>query len=142
MAKEMIYTLYSFKGGVGRSMARPISRNAFSKGPSSDHDPIWDLEAPGLENYFYSPAPTPGSTEDDLTKASGRPGLIDMLMKYKEKFPEIARRRESITTGGTNAPLMQATDDSGDREQRARDLQTVEEITKQFLASVADVPMS
>src|SRR5579859_413897 len=138
----MIYTLYSFKGGVGRSMALAnLAECYFEKGLRVLMID-WDLEAPGLESYFYAPAPITGSTDGDLARASGLPGLIDMLLKYKERFSEIARRWEpkGVEVRETNSSLTQTTTEPVDVEQRAREMQKVEEITKQFLASVADVP--
>src|SRR5215467_9459949 len=45
----------------------------------------WDLEAPGLETYFYQ-----GTA---LAAARAHPGLIDMFATYKSAFPNFAARR-------------------------------------------------
>src|SRR6266568_3736450 len=98
----MIYTLYSFKGGVGRSMALAnLAESFFAKGLRVLMID-WDLEAPGLENYFYSPSLSNG--DGDLARASGHRGLIDMLMEYKAKYPEIARQMAAtdVPTGSAD----------------------------------------
>jgi AAA-like domain/TIR domain/CobQ/CobB/MinD/ParA nucleotide binding domain len=75
----MIYTFYSFKGGVGRSMALAnVAEMLYRRGL----DVLmvdFDLEAPGLERYF------------NVREAALRPeevlrrrGLMDMLISYKE----------------------------------------------------------
>jgi hypothetical protein len=67
----MIFTFYSFKGGVGRSMAvANIGELLFRRGLKVllvD----FDLEAPGLERYFD-------------VNVEGRRGVIDMLQSYRE----------------------------------------------------------
>ena len=82
----MIYTLYSFKGGVGRSMALANLGAYFCKKGLRVVMIDWDLEAPGLENYFYSAA---GGKSIELARAAARPGLIDLLTDYKKKFPSL-----------------------------------------------------
>lgn len=73
----MIVTFYSFKGGVGRSMALAnvgaILAQAGYRVILSD----WDLEAPGLERYFATGA-------SQLASIRSQPGLMDLLHEYKE----------------------------------------------------------
>jgi MinD-like ATPase involved in chromosome partitioning or flagellar assembly len=72
----MIYTFYSFKGGVGRSMALAnVAKMLYLRGKRVIMID-WDLEAPGLETYFF-----PTSTERE--KVLSQPGLIDVLESYK-----------------------------------------------------------
>src|SRR5436309_5898204 len=81
----MIYTLYSFKGGVGRSMALANVAAYFCRRGLRVLMIDWDLEAPGLETYFY-----PADTKPvELARASARPGLIDLLADYKNKHPSL-----------------------------------------------------
>lgn len=70
--KSVIVTFYSYKGGVGRSMAVAnvacvLARDYGKKVLVVD----WDLEAPGLHRFF-------GIEPKDL-----KPGLIDILEDYK-----------------------------------------------------------
>jgi hypothetical protein len=68
-----IITFYSFKGGVGRSMA--LANIGYLLTTQMGKRVLcvdWDLEAPGLEKYF---AGCPGAT----IEASGKGGLIDLL---------------------------------------------------------------
>ena len=68
----MIFTFYSFKGGVGRSMAvANVGEELYRRGLKVllvD----FDLEAPGLERFFDAPA-------DILAQR----GVIDMVLSYK-----------------------------------------------------------
>lgn len=78
----MIYTFYSYKGGVGRSMALANVAKHFTTHGLRVVMLDWDLEAPGLENFFFE-------SEEDLTLARSQLGLIDMLMSYKRQFPAL-----------------------------------------------------
>ena len=75
----MIYTFYSYKGGVGRSMALANVAEWFYQQGLRVVIIDWDLEAPGLENFFAS--------EDEIEKVRAKPGLIDMLVSYKDQYP-------------------------------------------------------
>jgi formylglycine-generating enzyme required for sulfatase activity/MinD-like ATPase involved in chromosome partitioning or flagellar assembly len=75
----MIVTFYSFKGGVGRSMALA---NVAAILANNGLDVIacdWDLEAPGLERYLVG---------DPLrAKAYGdKVGILDLLLEYKKSI--------------------------------------------------------
>ena len=72
----MIVTFYSFKGGVGRSMAMANVAEILA---GLGYDVVasdWDLEAPGLERYV-----APDRIEAE--RAASQPGLIDLLAEYK-----------------------------------------------------------
>lgn len=78
----MIFTFYSYKGGAGRSMALAnVAQWFYSKGLRVVMID-WDLEAPGLENFFFT-------SEKELENVRCQLGLIDMLMAYKRKFPRL-----------------------------------------------------
>jgi WD40 repeat protein len=78
----MIYTFYSYKGGVGRSMALAnVAEWFYSKGLRVVMID-WDLEAPGLESFFYS-------SEEDLERIRSQLGLVDILTSYKRHFPHL-----------------------------------------------------
>ena len=74
----MIYTFYSYKGGVGRSMALANVAELFYRAGLKVLMIDWDLEAPGLERFF------PIDYEDFYTK----PGLMDLLLEYKRQMSE------------------------------------------------------
>jgi hypothetical protein len=77
----MIYTFYSYKGGVGRSMALAnIAQYLYERGARVVMID-WDLEAPGLENFFCS-------SEEQLQDVRSQLGLIDMLEHYKRQFAQ------------------------------------------------------
>src|SRR6187200_2611128 len=91
----MIYTFYSFKGGVGRSMALANIAEAFHQQGLRVVMIDWDLEAPGLEVYFYGQ-----DSAALLTQARAHVGLIDMLGAYKDGFPAFADRRTPAVAAG------------------------------------------
>jgi len=100
----MIYTFYSFKGGVGRSMAMANVAEWFYQQGLRVVIIDWDLEAPGLENFFYS-------TDAEIEGVRSKLGLIDMLMAYKRIFPRLrfpdstsAERGESNNSKPASAP--------------------------------------
>jgi tetratricopeptide (TPR) repeat protein len=74
----MIYTFYSYKGGVGRSMALANIAELLVEAGLSVIMVDWDLEAPGLERFFPV----------DLATVLERPGLVDMLLGYKMRLSQ------------------------------------------------------
>jgi MinD-like ATPase involved in chromosome partitioning or flagellar assembly len=74
-----IITFYSYKGGVGRSMAMANVAVILAKWGYKTLVVDWDLEAPGLEN-FYSDLINPEVLQQ-------KKGLIDIL-EVKTKQPE------------------------------------------------------
>src|SRR5262245_49578402 len=81
----MIITFYSYKGGVGRSMALANIAELLYRRGLRVIVVDWDLEAPGLENYFLS-------EEQELEMARTQLGVIDLLTAYKRQFPRIAKK--------------------------------------------------
>lgn len=73
----MIITFYSYKGGVGRSMALAnVAEHCRRKGlrvAMLD----WDLEAPGLEEYFWT-------EPHQLDRVRAQRGIVDLLLEYLE----------------------------------------------------------
>jgi cellulose biosynthesis protein BcsQ len=72
----MIYTFYSYKGGVGRTMALANIAELFYQAGRKVLIIDWDLEAPGLERFFPL----------DLEKILDQPGIIDLLLQYKNRM--------------------------------------------------------
>jgi tetratricopeptide (TPR) repeat protein len=70
----MIATFYSFKGGVGRSMAVANVADLLARQGLRVLVVDFDLEAPGLEQYF----------QIDHKGARRGPGLLDLLLSYKQ----------------------------------------------------------
>ena len=79
----MIVTFYSYKGGVGRSMAMANVAAWLVRRGLRVVVIDWDLEAPGLETFFL----------DDHGRADvrGSVGLIDILEMYKRQLPLLPR---------------------------------------------------
>ena len=87
----MIYAFYSFKGGVGRSMALANIGEIFHQKGLRTLLVDWDLEAPGLETYFNRDA--------ELAASRAHPGLIDMLTAYRKGFPGFAAGQVAARQG-------------------------------------------
>jgi len=84
----MIYTFYSYKGGVGRSMALANIAESFHARGLRVIMIDWDLEAPGLETFFRS-----RRSKRQLGELRAHPGLIDMLVAYKNAYPQFSARQ-------------------------------------------------
>lgn len=74
----MIYTFYSYKGGVGRTMALANVAELFYREGRRVLMIDWDLEAPGLEQFFFR-----GS---ELEACRARPGVMELLADYKKEM--------------------------------------------------------
>jgi hypothetical protein len=109
--KGTVYTFYSYKGGVGRSMALANIGMHFFKQGFTTLMIDWDLEAPGLERYFVE------RYQLDQHDLNDRPGLCDMIKTYmsniaqpptdenKLPYPNIADYIYKLDTYG-NAELL------------------------------------
>src|ERR1035438_10080562 len=67
-----VITFYSYKGGVGRSMALANVAVLLARWGYKVLMVDWDLEAPGLEFYFKERL-------GDLGQVAQRPGVVDIL---------------------------------------------------------------
>lgn len=72
-----VYTFYSYKGGVGRSMAMANIGALLAVWGKKVLLIDWDLEAPGLENYLRE------DNEHIIEEVRKKEGLIDLLIKRK-----------------------------------------------------------
>ena len=86
----MIFTFYSYKGGVGRSMALANMAQWFYDKGLRVVIVDWDLEAPGLENFFYA-------SPKEIERVRSRLGLIDLLSAYKREYPYLSRVESSVS---------------------------------------------
>jgi len=69
-----VFTFYSFKGGAGRSMALANVAALLAKRGKSVLVVDWDLEAPGLERYFFK-------YSDELRAGiAEKPGIVDLVL--------------------------------------------------------------
>ncbi|MGB0384097.1 MAG: KGGVGR-motif variant AAA ATPase [Ardenticatenaceae bacterium] len=75
----MIYTFYSYKGGVGRTMALANIAELFYQAGLKVLMVDWDLEAPGLERFF------PTLLQGNILE---KRGIMDMLLKYKTQMSQ------------------------------------------------------
>jgi MinD-like ATPase involved in chromosome partitioning or flagellar assembly len=78
--RGIVYTFYSFKGGVGRSMALANAAALLAKWGHRVLVVDWDLEAPGLERFFASPKVKPDIRE--VRKVT--PGIVDLVQAKRD----------------------------------------------------------
>src|SRR5689334_19464977 len=97
----MIYTFYSYKGGVGRSMALANVAEAFRARGLRVLLVDWDLEAPGLEEFFCS-------TPDELNLVRSQPGVIDLLQEYRRMHARLLLGGVRVTDRRQGAPPGEA----------------------------------
>jgi MinD-like ATPase involved in chromosome partitioning or flagellar assembly len=71
----IVITFYSYKGGVGRSMGLANTGALLASWGKKVLLVDWDLEAPGLENFFNEII--------DVSKIQKNEGLIDLLLQRK-----------------------------------------------------------
>ena len=76
----MVYTFYSFKGGVGRTMALANVAALLAKWGHSVLVVDWDLEAPGIGRFFVK--------ENAGELWTSKPGIVDLIVA-KGKSEEI-----------------------------------------------------
>src|SRR6202451_4845255 len=67
------YTFYSYKGGVGRTMALANVAALLAKWGRSVLVIDWDIEAPGIKKFFLTNDSPSGSIR------SSRPGIVDLI---------------------------------------------------------------
>jgi cellulose biosynthesis protein BcsQ len=75
-----VYTFYSYKGGVGRSMALVNVGVLMALDGYKVLLVDWDLEAPGLETFFIKTVASDLAREPEKT-----PGIVDLLEAQAEK---------------------------------------------------------
>jgi cellulose biosynthesis protein BcsQ len=75
--RGIVYTFYSFKGGVGRTMALANVAALLAKWGHSVLVVDWDLEAPGLERFFARLKP------DIKNLRAAKPGILDLIEARK-----------------------------------------------------------
>lgn len=112
-----ILTFYSYKGGVGRSMALVNVAALLAKWRKKVLVIDWDLEAPGIESYFKKQIDlsevrqkTPGVVDLVLDLAAGnepnwRDCLISVSLRDKETF-EFAEEVKIISAGKDDGQYM------------------------------------
>ena len=79
--RGIAYTFYSFKGGVGRSMALANVAALLAKWGRRVLIVDWDLEAPGLEKFF---AAYGGNGQDGRAV---NPGIVDLVIAHRDGAP-------------------------------------------------------
>ena len=93
-----IVTFYSYKGGVGRSMALAnigciLAKRANETGGRGVLLVDWDLEAPGLHRFFQGRHTTVKRPVDDR-EFQQRLGLIDLFVELRRMIKKLAKVAE------------------------------------------------
>jgi hypothetical protein len=86
--KGQIITFYSYKGGVGRSMAVANVAVLLAQRGHRVLAVDFDLDAPGLHRYFLREDAPFGA--DRRTPPGGQPGVIDMFVEMRTRVMEEA----------------------------------------------------
>ncbi len=106
-----VYTFYSFKGGVGRTMALANVAALLAKWGHSVLVVDWDLEAPGIERFFLK------DKEQAKTLRVSQPGIVDLVMaKASGKPIEWQRCVHGINLNGSPHPISLITAGQGNGE--------------------------
>ena len=94
-------TFYSFKGGVGRTLALMNVAAELAKTGNNVAVLDFDLEAPGLDTFdCFTPEPQAGSVGTWRSRESIVPkfGLLDFIKKYSDSYnsdsPEIPELKD------------------------------------------------
>ena len=82
-----IITFYSFKGGVGRSMALANIALLLARSGKKVLCLDWDLEAPGLDRYFSAGVLSQAKSKPSLNPAIKSGGLLDILQQATPSDP-------------------------------------------------------
>ena len=127
-----VYTFYSFKGGVGRTMALANVAALLARWGHSVLVVDWDLEAPGLERFFATVKP--GIPEARVKT----PGILDLIqpgrnrarLSWHDCLIEIGP-----IDGGSKLSLITAGQNSDDYTERLHSINFNELFKKQDLGS-------
>jgi tetratricopeptide (TPR) repeat protein len=98
----VIVTFYSFKGGVGRSMALANVARWFQLCGLNVAVVDWDLEAPGLETFFFT-------DEAEAAQSRAQLGVIDLLHLYQRMHANLGLDQPGSSDDAGNAPVAAAT---------------------------------
>ena len=118
----MIFTFYSFKGGVGRSMALANVAELLLRRGLNVLMVDFDLEAPGLERFFETRATT--TPYEQILRSRG---VIDFLVSYKnlqEIGGQLARSRSDPEPLSDTDPKQEASDAAPKQEEQQEDTET------------------
>ncbi len=94
----MIYTFYSYKGGVGRTMALANIAEIYHQWGLKVLMVDWDLEAPGLDRYF--------TNEIDSGQLDKQPGVLDLILDYQDQMT----KKLDLTTDESEWPFAKPRD--------------------------------
>lgn len=101
-----VITFYSFKGGVGRSMALANIAVLLARAGKEVLCIDWDLEAPGLDRYFLAEPNSDPKRKPSMSEPTVKGGLLDILINSKPKslasWKDFVRIRYSALKANTD----------------------------------------
>ena len=136
-----VITFYSYKGGVGRSMALANIGVILAQASANSQTPTrvllvdWDLEAPGLEKYFTDKPQVSLSC-----KPEDAPGIVDLIVAKDAGRP--LNWHDCIVTAkmqGVSVDLIISGRQGGDQESRKSYAQQVQSLNWPHLFENADI---
>lgn len=95
----MIATFYSYRGGVGRSMAMANVGELLAEMGYRVVLCDWDLEAPGLERYFVTNGANAARYRAEMDGFLSWTGLVDLLREYKAMLARPAPEGDAAPAG-------------------------------------------
>lgn len=115
----MVYTFYSYKGGVGRSMALANVAMLLAKWGARVLVVDFDLEAPGLEMYFERHCRMSRARRDTV-------GLVELLhARMRNETMDWSRNVIQAESGGITLDILCAGRKTEDYQQRVQQLDWV-----------------
>ena len=106
-----VYTFYSFKGGVGRTMALANVAALLAKWGHSVLVVDWDLEAPGIERFFFKDKAVAKERRTE------KPGIVDLVIAKGNGQPiDWQTCVHELTLNGSPRPLSLITAGKGNGE--------------------------
>jgi len=115
----LVITFYSYKGGVGRTMALANVAALLAQRGKRVLVVDWDLEAPGIEKYFTAYL-SPDRTRESV------PGIVDLIIAWEHERPipwREALLHPQLPSGHGEVHLLTAGRSTPDYVQRMRSLQ-------------------
>lgn len=120
-----VVTFYSFKGGVGRSMALANVAALLARADKRVLCVDWDLEAPGLDRYFRATPRSSPNSIPSISEPASRGGLLSILETSSPENLTEWRNYVHTRTGadGTRLDFIGSGDDDEDYSAKVRRLQ-------------------
>jgi MinD-like ATPase involved in chromosome partitioning or flagellar assembly len=143
----MIYTFYSYKGGVGRSMAAANVAVLLAKLGKRVLVVDWDLEAPGVERFFEQPRLRNSqftASHSVLSKSRKEtPGIVDLLTALRDgkaiDWRNCILEAQLVHKFTCKVGVISAGQDTGDYAQKVQSLNWEELFSRYELGNYLEI---